>query len=172
MAILDAEIKWYLSKVGGGAQGDPDDSFGGAISTTEWTSGLNSLFDDLSGAETTAGDNNYRCVYIKNTNGTTTWTDPKVFISSNTPNTESNIRIGLGSSGVDGTEQRPASESTAPSAVTFADTYTSYANGLALGFDLAAGEYFPIWIHRDQDAASGAYSADTFTIEGEGDSVA
>ncbi|KZZ75251.1 hypothetical protein A3765_10535 [Oleiphilus sp. HI0130] len=161
MAVLTADIKFYLS--GGGANSDVNASLGGAKSSTEITSAtLHNLFDVVSSAEASAGDTEYRCIYVENTNGTDSLTSAVAYISSNTPSADTTIDIGLGTSAIDGTEQTVANESTAPAGVTFSAPATLGA-GLAIG-DLTAGQHKAIWIRRTVNAAAAAYNNDTATI--------
>jgi hypothetical protein len=62
--------------------------------------------------------------------------------------------LGLGTSGLNGTEQSITAEEIAPVGVTFFTT--SAASPLIIG-DLAAGDHYPIWIKRIvQPEAQGA----------------
>src|SRR5690349_6104206 len=121
---MAATIEMHLS--GGAANSDKNASIGGARSTagggvvpTSLTA--NSLFDDVSGTEETAGDTEYRCVYLRNT-GTVDAQNTVVWLSGNTADADTDIAVGLGNSsiGASTTETAVANENTAPSpAVTF-----------------------------------------------------
>ena len=64
MAITASNIKFYLS--GGTSNSNVNASIGGAISTTEVVdNSRHNLFDKTLGTESTAGDTEYRCIYIK-----------------------------------------------------------------------------------------------------------
>jgi len=144
MSIIADNLKAYLS--GGAANTDPDSSLGGVISTTEFVDDtLNNLFDDVTGDEHTAGDINYRCFYLKNTNGTDTAEAFQLWIESNTPAADDNILIGLDPAGIEGTATTIANETIAPSGVTF--TEPSDVAPFEVG-DLAAGEVFAVWVKR------------------------
>ena len=169
MPIVDADLKLYLS--GGSANSDVNASIGGIISSVEFTTNvLHNLFDIISSAETSAGDTEYRCCYIKNTHGTITWTSPKFWITSQTPNSESSFEIGIGAAAVDGTETAIADEDTAPAGVSFSAP-SSEGAGLSIG-DLAAGSYKAIWFKRIQNSASGAYNNDQAAFSCKGDTAA
>lgn len=169
MAILTTEIKFYLS--GGSSNSDVNASLGGVISTTEITTAtLHNLFDVVSSAETSAGDIEYRCIYVSNTNGTLSLTDAVAWISANTPSGDTSADIGLGSSAVNGTEQTVANESTAPGSVTFSAPATQGA-GLSIG-DIPAGQHKAIWIRRTVNAAASAYNSDGATVNVGGDTAA
>jgi hypothetical protein len=169
------EIIQYLT-VGNTADpdnADPDLSLGGAVSTVAIVNDTdNNVFDDVAGDESAAGTVEYRCRAVVNTHGTLTLLAPKVWISVNTPATGDTIAIGLGSSGVGtGNEQVIATELIAPiSGVTFSSPSTKGA-GLSPG-DVAAGSHFFIWERRTVTAGAGAYNANTYTINVEGDSAA
>lgn len=162
MPIASSDIKYYLS--GGGANSDPAASLGGAQSAVQVTP--NDLFDDVSSAEASAGDTEYRCIYVENTHATLTLIGAKVFIQSQTSSSDTDIAIALGGEGVNGTAETVANEGTAPSGETFSQP-ASYAAGLALG-DLAPGDSFPIWIRRTVNAAA-APANDAWTIRVQGD---
>lgn len=157
MAILASEIKFYLS--GGAANTDPNLALGGAISSTEATS---ALFDNVSSAEASAGHTDYRCIYVKNTNGSITGTSVKVWILSNTPSPDTAVTIALAGEGVNGTAETIANENTAPVGETFSAAATEGA-ALAIG-NLAAGAYQGIWIKRVVNSSAAAYTGDGFTL--------
>ena len=168
MAITAAEIKYYLS--GGASNTDPNASLGGDISSTEITSGtLHNLFDQVSGAESSAGDTEYRCFYIKNTNATLTWQNVKIWVETETANPDTDELIGLGSSAVGGSEPSVADESTAPSGITFSQANLE-ANALTIG-DIPAGSWKAVWVRRDVTAGASA-SSDSMTIRAKGDTAA
>lgn len=172
MAIITTEIVFRLS--GGAANTSPDASLGGARSTAGGgiitTDTLNNVWDNVSGAEGAAGDIEYRCIYVLNTNGTLTYTAPKIWISADTTSTDDEIDIGLGSSAVNGTEQTVANESTAPTAVTFSHP-TTFAGGLATN-DLPAGQHKAIWIRRTVNTNAAAANANPYTLSIQGETAA
>jgi hypothetical protein len=163
MSIVSGEIQYRLS--GGASNSDANASLGGAKSSNAVPSGF---FDDVSSAEATAGDTEYRCFYVHNANASLTLQNPVVWIQSNT--TGNRIAIGVGSAAVNGTEQTVADESTAPTGgVSFTQPTTKGA-GLALG-NIPAGQHKAVWVRRVIPAASGAAN-DTYTIRVEGDTAA
>jgi hypothetical protein len=166
MAVLSSEIKFYLS--GGSGNTNPAASLGGAISTTEVTA--STLWDNVSSAEASAGDIEYRCVYVKNTNGTDSLLTAAAWVSSNTPSTSTTLDIGIGTAATSGTEQTVANESTAPSGVSFSAPSTNGA-GLSIG-DLTAGQHKAIWLRRTVTAGAAAYNNDGATINVGGDTGA
>lgn len=160
MPVASSDIKYYLSTQSG--------SLGGAITGTEVTP--STLFDTVSSAESAAGDTEYRCIYVKNTNGTTALTSAKLWIVTDA--NPGNIEIALAGEGKNGTAETVADESTAPVGESFSNaaTINSKANGLSLG-DLSAGDYYAFWIKRIIPSSTSAAS-DTFTIRVEGDTTA
>lgn len=163
MPIVNTEIQYRLS--GGAANADPLLSLGGAKSSVAVTAGT--LWDTVSSAESSAGDIEYRCIYIHNANATLSLQNAVIFIPTNT--TGNRIDVGVGSSAVNGTEQTVASENTAPTSVTFSQPST-FATGIALG-TIPAGQHRAVWIRRTIAAASAA-SNDSFTLRVTGDTAA
>lgn len=161
MPIVQNEIQYRFS--GGGSNTDPNASLGGAISSTAWT---NTLFDNVSGAESAAGTIEYRCFYIRNANATLTLLAPKVWIQANTPSATTTVAIGLGTSAQGGTEQTVVNETTAPSGVSFTEP-SDFSGGISLG-DIPAGGHRAVWIRRTVNAGTAAVN-DSFTIRVQGD---
>jgi len=169
MAIVSTDLKYYLS--GGAGNAVPDSSLGGVISTTEVVDNTShNLFDQVSGAETTDGDTNYRCIYLKNTHGSLVLQSATTFLQSIGINADTDVSIGLAPEGKNGTAQDTADEAVEPSSVVW-ETGIGSANSLSLG-DMGAGDTYPIWVRRVVGAASSAFTDDTFTIEFDGDTAA
>jgi hypothetical protein len=162
MAVVATDIKCYLS--GGSGNTSPAASLGGAISTTEINNAvpLNNLFDDVSDVEAASGDTEYRCMYVKNTNGSSSLTSSAIYIASNTPSADTAIQIGLDPAGVNGVATTVANENTAPAGVTFSSAANSGA-ALAVG-TLAAGAFQAVWIKRVVDADAAAAASDPVTL--------
>ena len=169
MPITSTDLKFHLS--GGAANSDPNAALGGAISTTQIVDAtVANLFDNVSSAESAAGDTEYRCFYVKNTHATLTLQAAKVYIQTNTPSADTSAEIGVGTSAVNGTEQTVANESTAPSGVTFSSAAGS-GNALSIG-NIPAGQHKAIWLKRIVNAAAAAYNSDSVIIRVEGDTAA
>lgn len=165
MAIISTDIQYRLS--GGSSNSDPAASLGGAISSTAM--GTN-IFDNVSSAEASAGDTEYRCIYVRNGHGTLTLQNAKVWIQSNTPSTDTTVAIALAGEGVNGTAETVGNESTAPSGESFTSP-ADEANGLTIG-NIPAGQHQAIWIRRTVTAGAAAYNNDGFTIRVKGDTAA
>jgi hypothetical protein len=165
MPIVSTDIKFRLS--GGAGNSDPNASLGGAKSSTEAPTGL---FDDVSSAEGTAGDIEYRCWYVHNNHGTLTLQNAVTWITTNTPSTDTTVDIGVGTAAINGTEQTIANENTAPSGVTFSAP-SSFGTALSLG-SLPAGQHKAVWIRRTVTAGAAAYTGDGATLSVRGDTAA
>lgn len=167
--IASGDIQYRLS--GGAGNTDPNASLGGAKSSTQITDNVdNNLFDDVSGAEHTAGDIEYRCIYIHNGHGSLTLTGAVVWIQSDTSGADSDLSIAVGTAAINGTEQTVADESSAPTGVTWHDDATSRATGLALG-DLPAGQHKAVWVRRTITAGATPQAADTGSVQAGGDTL-
>ncbi len=140
MALAPSDIKFYLS--GGNANTDPDASLGGSISTTEVSyNTLNALFNTVTGSEAESGVTHYRCIYIKNTNGTTTFPDVNAWVDQ-----ISGYGVSFEIAIEAPTAQTIANETTSPTGLSFsAPSYRE--EGLAIG-NLTAGSSYAIWIKR------------------------
>jgi|SaaInlStandDraft_2_1057019.scaffolds.fasta_scaffold118947_2 hypothetical protein len=173
MAITASDIKFYLS--GGASNTVPDNALGGVISSTEVVdNSLHNLFDKTLGTESTAGDIEYRCIYIKNTHASLELELSKVFISTNTTTPSDIITIALAGEGQDVTAETVANENTAPVGETFSNP-TSYATGLSLddgGTGLPAGSSHAIWVKRNVAAGQVAVDNVTFILSVQGDTAA
>lgn len=169
MPITATEIQYMHS--GGAANADPNASLGGVISTTEITDAtLHNLFDLVSGDESSAGDVEYRCFYLKNNHGSLEWQNVSVWVETDNSGVDTEIAIGLGTAAIGGTEQTVADESTAPAGVTF-DTALGEANELVIG-NIPAGSHKAVWVRRTVSAAASAASNLNVTIRANGDTAA
>ena len=169
MPIVSTDIDFHLS--GGAANADPNASLGGIISANQIVdASLHNLFDQVSGAEASAGDVEYRCLYVKNAHGTLTLQNAVIYVLTETPSADSDELIGLGTSAVNGVEQTVADESTAPIGVTFAQANGS-GNALSIG-DIPAGQHKAIWIRRDISAAASAVNSDASVLRVQGETAA
>jgi hypothetical protein len=167
--IVAGDIDFHLS--GGAGNSDPDASLGGAISTTQIVDAtLHNLFDIVAGDEALPGDSEYRCFYVKNNHGSLTLQNAEIWVQTESPSTDSDEEIGLGTSAIGGTEQTVADESSAPAGVTF-----SQANGegasLAIG-NIPAGSHKAVWIKRVISATAAAYDNDSSVIRVKGETAA
>ena len=174
MPIVASDIQFRLS--GGAGNTDPNASLGGAITTggglsVITTDTLNNVWDDVSGAESSSGDTEYRAIFIKNNHGTLTYTGAKVWVSTNTTSADDTVDIALADEGINNTIETIANESTAPVGPVFAGTAVSFATGLSLG-NLAAGQAHGIWIKRVVTGGAAAANANPYTISVQGETAA
>lgn len=160
MPIITGDFVTRLS--GGAANSSGNASLGGAKSANAISGSIDALFDAVSAAEASAGDVEYRCVYLHNNSGADTMTNARVWISANTPLAGTDLAIGVGTSAVNGTEQTIADEQTAPSGVSFSSPSTA-GTGLALG-TIPPGQHRAIWLRRTVTAGSGSSANDTATL--------
>lgn len=168
MPIISTDIQYRLS--GGASNTDVNASLGGAKSSTSVGTGLHNLFDVVGSAEAATGDTEYRCVYVHNNHGTLTMQSAKIWISSNTPSTDTTVEIALGSSVVNGTETSVANENTAPSGPTFSAPASEGA-ALSIG-DIPAGQHKAVWIKRIINTGAAAYNSDGCTLTTKCDTAA
>jgi hypothetical protein len=164
MPIISTDIQYRLS--GGAANSDQNASLGGAKSSNSATT---AIFDDVSSAESSAGDTEYRCVYVHNNHGSLTLQSAVIWVQTNTPSSDTTVDIGLGTSAINGTEQTVANENTAPTSVTFSAP-SSFGAGLSLG-NVPAGQHKAVWVRRTVTAGAAA-AADSFTLRVQGDTAA
>lgn len=168
---MAAVLALHLS--GGAANTSALAALGGARSTqaggvVPTSATANSIFDDVTGAEEQAGDVEYRCVYVYNS-GDVDAQATVVWLSANTVDADTQIAIGLGTSGNGATEQTVANEGIAPSGVSFSEPSTEGA-ALSIG-TLAAASHKAVWLRRTVAVAAGA-SADSFTFAAAFDTAA
>ena len=173
MPITSSNIKFYLS--GGTSNSNVNASIGGAKSSTEVADDqLHNLFDKTLGTESTAGDIEYRCIYVKNTHGSLELELAKIWISTNTSSSANVIAIALDGAGKGGTAETETDENVAPTVEKFSNP-TSYSGGLSLdggGTGLGAGVAYPIWVRRTIAAGQVAVDNVTFILSVQGDTAA
>ncbi len=170
MPIVSGDIDFHGS--GGTGATTIDLWLGGIISNTQVTDNTdNNLFEDVTGAEASAGNIDYKGIYVNNAHGSLTLQNAVIWIESNTTSVDTAVRIGLDLAGKDATMDTIVNKDTAPDpAVTFS-TAANKGAGLDLT-DLASGENFGIWVERDVDPGASAVNADTFELKVEGDTAA
>jgi hypothetical protein len=156
LPISASDIKFRLAvktgSAGNSLTSTPAASLGKYVSTTDIVDDtLHNLFDAVSGDENAASDVEYRCVFVVNTSGSSSWTGLVLWIDSQTSG-GATVAVGkdpaaasaVGSASAQAAEI--ANESTAPAGVTFS-TPTDKATGIAFG-DLAPGECRAFWVRR------------------------
>lgn len=183
MAVLDTEIKFYLTGAGsdGGVQTDPNAAFGNYRSATEIVDAIaENLLDNVSNAERVAGDIEYRCFAIKNTNGVSSITNAIIWIETDTGTSQDDISFAVEvptGGDTNGSAQSVANESTSPTvgagnASAWSDA-TSKGSGLGVDqgshdVNLDAGEIVFVWVRRNivAGATPGSHSV-VIRLEGD-----
>lgn len=175
MAIVASDIAFRLT-VKTGSAGDTtastgDASLGKYVSTSVITTAqLNNLFDDVSGAESAAGDVEYRALAVLNNHATLTLTNATVEVLSQTAGggsidiaTDNVAPSAKGSASAQGAEI--ANESTAPTNVS-----AFGAGPLALG-NIGPGQVKLVWLRRTVNAGAGAVDPDGVVLRVNGDTL-
>jgi len=183
MAVLDSEIKFYLTGAGsdGGVQTDPNASFGDYRSATEIVDATEeNLLDNVSNAERVAGSIEYRCFCIKNTNVIDSIVDAKIWIETDTGTAEDDVSFAVEvptGGDTDGNAQTIASETTAPTVGS--GNVSAWSDAISKGAgvgvdqgahdaDLGPGEIVFVWVRR-VIAAGASPATHTIILRIEGD---
>lgn len=177
MAIVASDIKFLLSapvaSAGYVLPGSPGNSLGIYASTSQLSTtsnGLDALFTDLTGAQNAAGQVDYQCVFIWNSNSNHAMLTPYAWLpvsllgNTNTASfaigADSITPSALGSSGPQAVGI--ANPLQAPSGVTTWKTPSTIStNGVALP-NIPAGSVQAVWIRR---TANGAAGLNTFVLD-------
>lgn len=147
---------------GGTANSSNTASLGGAISNNSVTdSALNNTWDDVTTAQTAAGLTEYRCFYVYNSHATLTAYNCEMWVDSTTPAGDT-IEIAKGSAAMGGTEQTVASETTAPTAVSFSFA-PDEASAILLG-DIPPTTGRSIWIRRVVPAGTPSWNDNQYRL--------
>lgn len=114
------------------------------------TNAIQNVFDSVGPLDSLLGSVEYRCIYVKNTNGSITASDARIWIKQLTTGPDE-IHIGLDPAGIGngtstGVATTVANEDTPPAGVVFSQPL-SYATGLVIG-TLLAGQTFAVWQRR------------------------
>lgn len=160
---MAADPRWRLS--GGAGNANPALSLGGVMSATEAGA---SLFDDVTGDETAAGDTEYRGVYVYN-NGDVDLQNAVVWIVDES-NASADIELAVADEAVGATMETVANENTAPAGPVFQEA-PNKAGGVAIG-TIPAASRRGVWVRRIVAAATPADNAAGFTLRVEGDTAA
>lgn len=175
MAIVAADILLKFSvaaAAGDTTAGTAAGSLGDQVSTTQITTAtLNNLWDDTSGAESAAGDVEYRGIFVHNNHATLTYTNATVEVNSQTA---------LGGSIDLATDNIAVSAkgSASPQMATIANESTSPGGGagsfgagpLALG-DIGPGQVKGVWVRRTVTAGASAVDPDGAILRVLGDTL-
>ena len=171
MSIVAADIEYRYS--GGAANTDPTLCLGGAMSTagggTIDDNVQNDVFTDVTAAQALAGLIDYRGFYVKNAHGSLTYSDARIFITSNTTSATDEVDIGIAVEAVNVTMATIANVTTAPTSVVFSHP-VDYATGLPLNSTtgLTFGSKRGVWARRTVNAGSSSQTANSMTWRTEG----
>lgn len=180
MAIQASEILFKYSVTTGTAgntsAGTAAGSLGKYISTTQIAdASLDNLFNDISGDQNAAGQVDYRCFFIHNSNGSLTYQNVVCWIDSQVSGgadvaiaVDTTAPSAIGSSTAQALTV--ASSTTAPAGLTFSTTAINKATGLSIG-NVPAGSCAAVWLRRTANN-SAALSNDGATIGLSGDTAA
>ena len=184
MPLSSLDIVFYYSD---GATGPSNNtlSLGGTISASTITDALaNNIYDDVTGDESSAGDTEYRGIYVKDTNATYTMINTKIWITGYTRHATGTLAdtismgcstfiLGANTMGVCANESSSMNETGivwvtegAPSnTIGFSNTSIATTTSPFGATTLAAGSYFGVWFKRIVPAGAGAYSNRSVTIQ-------
>lgn len=125
---------------------------------------VNKIWDDVSKADSLAGDTEYRGLFFRNQHASDSMTNIKVWMAVNTPG-QDNMQIALASEAINLAIEVLANENTAPTAIDFdANNPVDLASGLSVP-DLAFSEYKGFWLKRTVPAGvTAAVTANTFRL--------
>ena len=157
MVVTADDIKLYKSTNG----------HGGARTDNETSATVNDWFDQVTGEESSAGDTEYRVLYVRNESATTA-VAVKVHLTANYESADGSVTTSAGdiSIGVNTAKNTaaptPTDEDTAPTGVTFSNP-ANRAAGIDIG-DLAEDEYRAIFVRRITDAGASAKDDATVTL--------
>jgi len=170
MAILSTDILTRLS--GGACNSNPDCSLGGIISTTVLspTVAEENLFNNVDGAEASAGSTKYRGLYLLNNHGSLTLENTVIWFTTQTPSADTVIAMALAGEGLNVTMESVANEDTAPVGESFTSPATKGA-GLSMG-NVPFSQRFGFWVRRIVSAAASAQDNDDWAYRIEGDTAA
>lgn len=165
----DIQLKYSVAAAAGNTTaGTAATSLGDQVSTTAIPqTGANVWFDDVPASEATAGDVEYRCAFVHNTDATDSGLNVQVILQADVAG-GATIAIGLDPAAASavgsGSTQAAtiANEDTAPSGVTFG------TSALSVG-TLAAGQVKGFWVRRTITAGQTAVTGDGFTIRVSGE---
>lgn len=174
MPIASSDIVYRYSvaaAAGDTTAGTAAGSLGDQVSTTAITTAqLNNLFDDVSGAESAAGDTEYRCIFVLNNHATLTLQNATIEVQSQTAGggtiaiATDNVAVSAKGS-ASAQADVVANEQTAPTNV------SAFGNGpLSLG-NIGPGQVKGVWLRRTVSAGAGAVDPDGVVLRVTGDTL-
>jgi len=167
MSVVASDMKIRYSTTSGSAgnstAGTAAGSLGKYMSTTDASGAANVFFDDVSSSEASAGDTEYRCVFVYNSHSTDSALNVTAQIVSEVGgggSTQAALdNIATSSAGSASAQAAQiANEDTAPSGVG-----TFGTSSLSIG-TLTAGQCKAVWLKRTVSASTAAMTGDGFTL--------
>lgn len=178
MAVQDSDVKVRLSTQSGAAgnttASTPAASIGKYMSTTAVVDAvLENLFISITAAEGASGKTVYRCAFLYNSHVSQTWQGVKLWMESQTAG-GGDITVGLDPAGVvaagsaSAQAAAPASETTAPSGVTFSAPGDE-GSALLIG-NVPAGQCQAVWFRMVVPPDVAALALDNVIVRAKGQS--
>ena len=156
MPIAPGDIKFFKSG------GTDEDNLGGAITTVEIsTTRLHNIFDKVTGAESNAGDIEYRVIYVQNKHGSLAAEAVTLYITLPDNGDPDYIDIGINEA-KNTAAQDLADETAGPTGVTWSSP-DEYVDGIDMG-GLNNDDYRAIYLRRTVPAAAAADDEARFQI--------
>jgi len=169
MPLSSLDIVFYYSDAATGPSNNTL-SLGGTISGSTITDALaNNIYDDVTGDESSAGDTEYRGIYVKDTNSIYTMINPKIWIDGYLRAASGADTISIAKSTFSlnsNTMGVCADESSAPNETVSWVTEGAPSSTIDwAGETLTAGNYFGIWLRREVPASASAYTDRSCTLK-------
>jgi hypothetical protein len=172
VTVLTSDILLKYSvgtgSAGNSTAGSRDASLGKYISTTQVSAPPNALWDDVSSAEASAGDTEYRCIFVHNNHATDSALNVSVAINSEVAGggVTSIALDNLAASAIGSASAQAAGpvadENTAPTGV------GTFGSSVTIG-TLLAGQCRAVWLKRVVSASTAGIVGDGFTFHVAGD---
>ena len=161
MPIIPSDLVFYKSTNG----------LGGAITPNEVPDGaINALFDGVNSEQAANGHIDYRCMYIANENTLITLQNTFFYTSVNTPSTNTDMAIGIGTSSAGGIEQTISTETKEPVGVFFSSLVGEDAAQF-IG-NIPGNSWKAVWLRRTVTAGATALVNDGGNVVIKGDTTA
>jgi hypothetical protein len=172
VSVVNTDMQWRFSvsaAAGNTTAGTAAASLGDQVSTTQLTTAvLGNLFDDVSAAEASAGDVEYRCIFLVNTNATDTSFNTKVSITGEQSG-GATFDIALDNIGVTAIGSSSAQAATVADEATAPSGVGAYGKGpLTIG-TMGPSTVQGVWVRRTAAAGATANSNDGGTIHAQGE---
>ncbi len=124
----------------------------------------NNVFDDVSKADSQAGDTEYRGLYWENAHASDSMVDGRWWIENNTPGQDV-INVADGGEAVDADLEIIANENTAPVGEDFDVSHIDFASGIVMPTPFLFSEFKGFWIRRTvPSGVTAAELANTFRL--------